>query len=346
MKRKMQNLFLFFEETDDEKDISSKLVLLYTNRFVICEEDQTEIIGVYDLAKTNEHTSLIENNSKKPFERDRLTETEFWSKLKHDEGIFQNFGSEIEPEFESHNETLMDFTDRINSIPVFNHFIIGSSFYSNSSCQIGNSSGELMQDWINENYRSYYYDLALKYVRDIEALVHANDQLIRYELDNDRLIRDTLKDEFKRLEYDSNIQNLITILSGHHEKLYTAEQVKLAHTGSDNEFELINDDLENFHMVIMSSSGKFREEIDVYKCLSFYKQLTDLEFQKLKPEQDKMELQQQNWKTHELFENLLFLLTKSDPGYQYLHCNCQRYTVSMSRGRAFLKMHNDIFERH
>ena len=354
MERKTQNLFLFFEETDDEKDISSKLVLLYTNRFVICEDEQTEIIGVYNLAKTNANTSLISNNFKEQFEREPFelfcTETELWSKLKHDECIFQNLGSEIEPEFESYNARLMEFTDRMNSISIYNHFIIGSSFYSNKSWQIENPSGELIQHWINENYRSCYYLMALKYVHDIERLVHADDQLVRNELDRDNLIRHTLKNEFKRLEYESNIQNLITILSGSHEKLYTAEQVKLAHTDSEREFQLINEDLENFYTVIMSSSGKFREEfaskIDVFKCLSFYKQLTDLEFKKLKPEQDKMELMQQKWKTQELFENLLSLLTKSDPGYQYLHCNCQRYTVSMSRGRAFLKMHNDIFERH
>ena len=54
-----------------------------------------------------------------------------------------------------------------------------------------------------------------------------------------------------------------------------------------------------------------------------------------------MELQKQNWKTQELRENLLSLLAKSDPGYQYLHCKCQRYTFSMSRENACLKMHND-----
>ena len=60
MERKTQNLLIFFEEADDEKDISSKLVRLYMNRFVIDEEDQTEIIGVYNLAKAKANTSLIE----------------------------------------------------------------------------------------------------------------------------------------------------------------------------------------------------------------------------------------------------------------------------------------------
>ena len=121
--------------------------------------------------------------------------------------------------------------------------------------------------------------------------------------------------------------------------------MKLAHARSENEFELINDDLENFHQVILSSSGHFtlKEKINDLKCLSFYKQLTDLEVEKLKPDQDEMELQQQKWKTQELRENLLSLLAKSDPGYQYLHCKCQRYTFSMSRENACLKMHNDSF---
>ena len=346
MERKTQNLFIFFEETDDEKDISSKLVRLYMNRFVIDEEDQTEIIGVYNLAKPNANTSFIEYNSGRPFERERLTETESWkenqTKLEHDKSIFESLRSKIKPEFAFLNATAIELEEGLDSISVFNHFIIGSSFYGNSTKPERNFINEIMQDWINENYRSFYVDLVSKYVHDVEAFVHGNAQF-----DKDSLIKNILEDEFGRLEYDSNVQNLITILWGSHEKLLTAEQVKVAHNVSIN--ELINEDLENFHKVILSSSGYFRlrEEfafkIDDWKCLSFYKQLTDLEVEKLKPEQDEMELQQQKWKTQELRENLLSLLAKSDPGYQYLHCKCQRYTFSMSRENACLKMHNDSF---
>jgi len=99
MDRKPQNLFLFFEENDDEKDISSRLVHLYMNRFVIAEEDQTEIIGVYNLANPHENIPMIEFNSQEPFEGENFRETQFWkenrTKLEHDESVFGKLGSEI-----------------------------------------------------------------------------------------------------------------------------------------------------------------------------------------------------------------------------------------------------------
>ena len=95
MERKRQNLFLFFEENDDEKDISSSLVHLYMNRFVIAEEDQTEIIGVYNLAKPNENTPLIEFYSQEPFEGKTLEKTQFWkenkTKMEHDESLIRGY---------------------------------------------------------------------------------------------------------------------------------------------------------------------------------------------------------------------------------------------------------------
>ena len=108
MERKRRNLFLFFEENDDEKDISSSLVHLYMNRFVIAEEDQIEIIGVYNLANPNKNTPMIEFNSQDPFEprisRDNFEgenfrATQFWkekrTKLVHDQSVFRGLGSEI-----------------------------------------------------------------------------------------------------------------------------------------------------------------------------------------------------------------------------------------------------------
>ena len=99
MERKRRNLFLFFEENDDEKDISSSLVHLYMNRFVIAEEDQIEIIGVYNLANPNKNTPMIEFNSQEPFERENFRATQFWkekrTKLVHDQSVFRGLGSEI-----------------------------------------------------------------------------------------------------------------------------------------------------------------------------------------------------------------------------------------------------------
>ena len=49
MKRK-QNIFLFLEERDSE-DIDSKLVRLYVNKFIIDEDEQSEILAVIPLIK-------------------------------------------------------------------------------------------------------------------------------------------------------------------------------------------------------------------------------------------------------------------------------------------------------
>ena len=99
MEGKRQNLFLFLEENDDEKDISSSLVRLYMNRFVISEEDQNEIIGVYNLAKPNKNTPLIEFYSKEPFAKTTDGATQFQienkTKLDHDRSVFEKLGSEI-----------------------------------------------------------------------------------------------------------------------------------------------------------------------------------------------------------------------------------------------------------
>ena len=46
-----QHLFLFFEENEFEFDISSNLVRLSMNRFIVDEEAQFEIIGAYNLKK-------------------------------------------------------------------------------------------------------------------------------------------------------------------------------------------------------------------------------------------------------------------------------------------------------
>ena len=52
MNRRKQNLYLFFEEDDSNLDfIYSRLVSIYMNRYVIDEENQNEINGVYKLLK-------------------------------------------------------------------------------------------------------------------------------------------------------------------------------------------------------------------------------------------------------------------------------------------------------
>ena len=46
-----QNLFLFFEDSDIDYDVSSKLVQLLMNRFVVAEDAQNEVSGIYQFQK-------------------------------------------------------------------------------------------------------------------------------------------------------------------------------------------------------------------------------------------------------------------------------------------------------
>ena len=217
MERKRQNLFLFFEENDDEKDISSNLLHLYMNRFVIAQEEQTEIIGVYNLAKPNENTPMIEFNLQKPFQGSS-SQTQFWNgnktKLEHDQSLFRKLVSEIiktdvesvEPKkiifsaikdinfdirsdanIRRLNQRLTSFfqmKDNVNSIlhnsMKTNHFIIGSSFFVNSSRRRRNFINEMMRNWINGFYQEFF-SLSTCF-SELESEIHVNDDLHRNRL--------------------------------------------------------------------------------------------------------------------------------------------------------------------
>ena len=49
-RHRKQDLILFYENWDDDRLISNAMVTLYMNRFIIDEESQHEISGVYQLA--------------------------------------------------------------------------------------------------------------------------------------------------------------------------------------------------------------------------------------------------------------------------------------------------------
>ena len=51
MNKKNREIILFFEENENTKNISSKIVRLYMNRFIIDEENKFEIAGVFNLTK-------------------------------------------------------------------------------------------------------------------------------------------------------------------------------------------------------------------------------------------------------------------------------------------------------
>ena len=118
------------------------------------------------------------------------------------------------------------------------------------------------------------------------------------------------------------------MLRGSHSNLITTEQLKIAHISSEKESDLINDDLEEFHEVTMAQTLE-ELRLDEFRCLYFYKEPTDPELEKLKPFQYEIDFQKQNWKTQTSLEALLPLIAQTDPGYQYLQCNCQRQSFTM-----------------
>ena len=59
MHRRNRNIILFFEENENAGSISSKMVRLYMNRFIIEEEQRFEITGVFNLAKVPKITAEI-----------------------------------------------------------------------------------------------------------------------------------------------------------------------------------------------------------------------------------------------------------------------------------------------
>ena len=275
MERKKQNLILFYEENNDEKDISSKLVRLYMNRFLIGEEDQSELSGVYDLAQNtqpNEDTPLVEFSSiwnQKESKRNGFGKTVF---LKSVSKIFESekmANRSRGPQF-------------VNSYKI--HFIVGTSWNINAS--------------------------ALKRI----------------------LLQNIIKSMIKQAwQTDQNkefgvrkVSNVVTLLRGSHRNLLTTEQLKSTHVRSKDGEELINDDLEYFYKHNMASTKlSFSEKV---KCLSFYKQLTDIEVEKLKPFQYEIGMTEQDLKTPQSLEALLPLFEKTDRGYQHLQCDCQRFS--------------------
>ena len=100
---------------------------------------------------------------------------------------------------------------------------------------------------------------------------------------------------------------MITILRGSHTNLLTTEQLKIAQARPEIESDLINDDLEQFYKFTLTKEKTKELRIREFKCLTFYKELTDSELDKLKPFQYEIDFQKQNWKTQLLsFELRVF----------------------------------------
>ena len=107
------------------------------------------------------------------------------------------------------------------------------------------------------------------------------------------------------------VSNVVTLLRGSHRNLLITEQLKSTHARSKDGEELINDDLEYFYKHNMTSTKpSFSEKV---KCLSFYKQLTDIEGEKLKPFQYEIGMTEQDLKTPQSLEALLPLFHEGGP---------------------------------
>lgn len=112
------NLFLFYEENEDDRVISSNIVRLYMNRLTIEEDRQNEVIGVKYLTKPifpeDEPWVIIDESEKKR----KIDMDKWWSfeenKLDKDFVIF------------------CKAFEKIRNVTAENgivHFIVGSTFY-------------------------------------------------------------------------------------------------------------------------------------------------------------------------------------------------------------------------
>ena len=103
-----ENLFLFFEEIDDEYDISSHLVRIAMNRFIIDENDQYEVTGLYYLKKMKREIVDYSNPAYKTHAKARTEKDAFDKDLISD----------------AIDQALINQTSTIGS-----HFIFGSLFH-------------------------------------------------------------------------------------------------------------------------------------------------------------------------------------------------------------------------
>ena len=77
MSKLRQNLFLFFEEKAQEYDIDWNLVMLAMNRFVVDEDAQFEVIGVYYLKKSTKEMIDYYDPAHKYFVKERAEKDAF-----------------------------------------------------------------------------------------------------------------------------------------------------------------------------------------------------------------------------------------------------------------------------
>ena len=134
---KKQNLFLFFEESEFEFDISSNFVRLSMNRLIVDEEAQFEIIGIYNLKKSRREMIDFEHPDYKKFAKER-TEKEAFDK---------------DLVFEVMEKAFLHHTTSADA-----HFIIGSAFHVGIRASLfGWISSEIKDIGLESLYCTVYF---------------------------------------------------------------------------------------------------------------------------------------------------------------------------------------------
>ena len=130
-----QNLFLFFEESEDKPDVSSNIVRIAMNKFIVDEDARFEVIAVYHL-KTRIKPLDVNQMIISQTDRDKFHKKAV-EKYKHDQNIIYK---------------------ALNLASVDTHFIIGSRFHADHYLKSGNHSFDyfhqnrtpLICHWISE----------------------------------------------------------------------------------------------------------------------------------------------------------------------------------------------------
>ena len=114
-----QNLFLFFEESVHQPDVSSNIVRIAMNKFIVDEDAQFEVVGVFYLKRRIQPLDVFQLISKT--DREKFLE-KVKEKYKHDLRVIYK---------------ALKLADSISSEIVDTHFIIGSRFHAANCLLIG-----------------------------------------------------------------------------------------------------------------------------------------------------------------------------------------------------------------
>ena len=254
-----RNLLLFFEENEDKNNISSNLVRLYMNRFVIEEEKRYEIIGTFNLSKVSHSGTNPDRQSNKSYYEYNTSyrgRNSTW-RVKSDEMFEKNWNKDkqiIETalndrEVFTNVETFM--WKQMWNVHVETHIIIGTSIYMD---HFHKSLNKLIPFWNS-----------------------------RIQKMNPSLKRPGLTLPKPPIIYSSVSHNKLTLLNGWKTTFSTKDEVRQAYFDSKKKYKdktiSVNDDLEE-----LSSRGfnphKFQDPDQNAIKTFLYEMLSDDEMEK------------------------------------------------------------------